>query len=326
MTDYIPRLREVLVAAAAREQAGVWHRPWVSPRRLVPVLATAAVVAAVTATVLLVELPRDETPAQPAPAAAALAYRVSPAAAAQASADILRERIAAAGITGATVTVDGDRIGVGPDSAEPEQVAALTVPGKLGIYDWEASVLGPDGRPAPADDGVTGGAGVGVDGAVSRDEAARRAAKADSPGAHIVRAEGAATGRWYALDDSAAIGNADIASARALRDPATGEPIVTFDFDARGQSAFSALTREIARRGADGARPGENALEAAQHLVFVLDNHIVSAPFIDFQQTPDGIDGREGAQIQGDLSSERARQLAAILDTGPLPATLEPTG
>jgi preprotein translocase subunit SecD len=330
MTDYIPRLREELVAAATRQQAGLRHRPRLRPQRLVPVLATAAIVAAVIVAVLVVELPRDETPVAPAPAATALTYRVMPAAgtdsaaAAQESADVLRERFAAAGIRVATVTVDGDRIGIDAGGAAPDAVAALTVPGELRIFDWEASVLGPEGRPAPRNDGVTGGQNAGSGGAVSRDEAARRVAKADSPGARIVRAEGVAAGRWYALDVSFAIDNADIASARAQRDPATGEPIVAFDLDAHGQGMFSALTREVARRGSDGALPGQSSIAAAQHFAIVLDDRIVSMPFIDFQRAPDGIDGSNGAQISGGFTPDSARMTAAILDAGPLPATLEP--
>ena len=65
-------------------------------------------------------------------------------------------------------------------------------------------------------------------------------------------------------------------------------------------------------------------MEAVQHIAIVLDDRIASVPFIDFQETPDGIDGAAGVQIQGGLTSERTRQIAAILDSGPLPATLEP--
>lgn len=331
MSDYIPRLREELVAAATRERAGLRHRPRLRPQRLVPVLAAAAVVAAVIAALLVVELPRDETPVAPAPAAAALTYRVTPvagtdaAAAARETADVLRGRFAAAGIRGAAVTVDGDRITVDPGSAAPGEIAALAVPGELRIFDWEASVLGPGGRPEPGDSGVTGGQHAGTGGAVSRAEAARRAARADRPGARIMRA-GAAAGGWYALDVRFAIDNADIASARAQRDPATGEPIVAFDFDAPGQRMFSRLTREVARRGADGALPGQDPIAASQHIAIALDDRIVSTPFINFRVVPDGIDGRRGAQLSGGFTPEGARQTAAILATGPLPATLEPAG
>ena len=370
MSEYIPRLREQLVAAAAREQAGQRHRPRVRPRRVAVAFAAAAVLVVAVVAAVSIELPTDETPVAPVPAEAALAYRVMPVpgtdanAAAEASADVLRDRIAAAGIRGATVTVDGDRVGVDVDGAARGQVAALAVPGKLEIYDWEASVLGRDGRPAPADDGTTGGQDAGRGAAVSEYEAVRRAAKADRTagppaywlvdtaqrlvldgpawsrdalagrgdvlevpgGVRVVRAEGvpAAADRWYALADGAALGNADVADARAGVDPATGEPIVTFDLTTRGQSAFSAVTREIARRGQATAVPGEDPMRAAQHLAIVLDDQIASVPFINYREAPDGIDGKGGAQIQGGLTSQRTRQIATILDSGPMPATLEP--
>ena len=81
-----------------------------------------------------------------------------------------------------------------------------------------------------------------------------------------------------------------------------------------------------ANRGADSLRPGENKMEAFQHLAIVFDGTIESLPFIDFQQAPDGIDGRAGVQIQGELTLDRVRQIAAMLSSGPLPATLEPAG
>jgi SecD/SecF fusion protein len=65
-------------------------------------------------------------------------------------------------------------------------------------------------------------------------------------------------------------------------------------------------------------------MQALQHIAIVLDDRIASVPFIDFRQVPDGIDGREGAQIQGGLTPERTRQIAAILNSGPMPATLAP--
>jgi SecD/SecF fusion protein len=47
----------------------------------------------------------------------------------------------------------------------------------LRFYDWEANVIGPDGRPAPADPKVTGGVNAGRAGAITRYEAVLRAAK-----------------------------------------------------------------------------------------------------------------------------------------------------
>jgi SecD/SecF fusion protein len=281
---------------------------------------------------------------------------------------VLRTRIAAAGIDGARVSVAGDRVGIDAAGADIGTVAALAVPGKLGIYDWEASVLGPDGRPAPGDEAVTGGLGAGQAAAVSQYEAVRRAAKAqggDGPprlwlvddtarkviagpqwtrdaltdggsvpegarvvevpgGVRVVGAGAATAGGWYAIDDSAAIGNAGISRARAATDPGTGDPVVAFDFTSQGRSMFEALTREVAHRGQRLAVPGEDPMRAVQHLAIVLDDRLVSVPFIDFQEVPDGIDGTGGAQIQGGLSGRRAKQIATILNTGPMPVTLEP--
>jgi SecD/SecF fusion protein len=65
-------------------------------------------------------------------------------------------------------------------------------------------------------------------------------------------------------------------------------------------------------------------LAGLQHLAIVVDDQIVSVPYINFHISPDGIDGAEGTQIAGDLTPETARELAAILNSGPLPAPLQP--
>jgi preprotein translocase subunit SecD len=141
-------------------------------------------------------------------------------------------------------------------------------------------------------------------------------------GVRVVRAEGGSG--WYAIDDSAALGNAEVAAAHATSDPGNGEPAVALDFTSQGQTAFEALTREVAHRGQAVTRPGEDPMRALQHLAIVLDDELAAVPFIDHRQAPDGIDGSRGAQIQGGMTPESARQIATILDTGPMPATLMP--
>ena len=371
MSEYIPRLREELVSAAGRELAGQRRHLPVRPRRVALVLATAAAIAvAVVLAVSTIEPANDEQPADALPAGTALAYRVTPlsggdaAAAAERSAAVLRARIAAAGIDGATVAVAGDQVGVDVGGAEVGAVAALAVPGELGIYDWEASVLGPDGRPAPGDEDVTGGQGAGQQATVSQYEAVARAAKADGGpgpasfwlvddaarevlagpqptrdgltvtgggrvvevpgGVRVVRAPGPAPGRWYAIGGGAALGNADIARALAVRDPVVDEPAVALDLTARGQTTFESLTREVAHRGQAASLPGEDPMRANQHIAIVLDDQLFAVPFIDFRHAPDGIDGASGAHIMGGLTTERAKQIATILNTGAMPATLAP--
>jgi preprotein translocase subunit SecD len=56
----------------------------------------------------------------------------------------------------------------------------------------------------------------------------------------------------------------------------------------------------------------------------VIDDRIVSAPFVDYRQVPNGMNGSNGGQIQGGLTDQTAHQTAALLSAGPLPAELSP--
>lgn len=108
----------------------------------------------------------------------------------------------------------------------------------------------------------------------------------------------------------------------------TGEPIVTFEFTAGGLKTWQQVTRVIADRGrrSVGVVPGGSPADANQHFAIVVDDQIVSVPYIDFRQNPDGIDGRAGSQIQGGFTIASARQLASVLNAGPLPVALERVG
>jgi preprotein translocase subunit SecD len=186
-------------------------------------------------------------------------------------------------------------------------VTALVQSGRLAIYDWERSLLGPpDLEPELIQ-------------AVTKTEAEERAA--GRPGGRIVRDEGS-TDRWFALGGEPALTNEDVARAHATVDQSTQEPTVGIQFTPRGQATFETLTRTLARRGSARTADGVSAIEAVQHLVLVLDEQIVARPFIDFRHAPDGLDGSSGAQIQGGLTPETARRIAAILSAGPLPAAL----
>ena len=63
-----------------------------------------------------------------------------------------------------------------------------------------------------------------------------------------------------------------------------------------------------------------------RYLALVVDDQIVSVPHVDFRKAPNGIDGSAGVQIQGGLTPETARQLAALLSAGPLAADLQRAG
>ena len=317
-SDYIDRLRHELLRAGASTQPA--RRRPARFRRALPTLVTAGAVAAVAAALMLT-WPAVGPDQQPAEQGADVTYRVEPAGAAETTAEVMRQRLDDAGVADASVAVAGDSLTVTAPPAASEAVAALTAPGRVGFYDWERSVLGPGGRPAPADPDTTGGEDAGRGAAVTRAEAEARAAAA--PDGRVVRSEDGEG--WFALGGAPALTEADIARAEPSVDPAIDEPIVVTDFTPRGQAAFSELTRDVARRGARLAEPGAG-LEANHHLAIVVDGRIVSVPFISFRDVPDGIDGARGAQIVSNLTEESARWMASVIDSGPLPGTLTSGG
>lgn len=130
--------------------------------------------------------------------------------------------------------------------------------------------------------------------------------------------------RWYVLADNVALRGTDIKNPEQNYDQGpggTGQPIVTFDFTDQGRKTWKEITREIARRGASQAFGNTQA--AAQHFAIVLDNELISVPYIDFVQNPNGIDASNGSQITGGFTIESAQQLSNLLKTGALPVKLE---
>src|SRR4051812_9504891 len=128
---------------------------------------------------------------------------------------------------------------------------------------------------------------------------------------------------WWVLRDQPALGGTDIKNPEQSFDQQSGnQPIVNFDLTGKGRKAFQDITREIAQRGADNAPPAANPTAASQHFAIVLDNELVSAPFINYRELPDGIDG-PSAQISGGFTITSAQDLAKILKIGALPIRLE---
>jgi SecD/SecF fusion protein len=129
---------------------------------------------------------------------------------------------------------------------------------------------------------------------------------------------------WYAIKDRPALSGTDITNPEQNFDPQTNEPIVTFGFTDTGRQEFQDVTRAIAQRGAANYLPssGIPADQASGHFAIVLDNQAVSRPIINFQENPDGIDGRNGAQISG-LQVNEAQDLSKLLRIGALPINLK---
>jgi SecD/SecF fusion protein len=131
---------------------------------------------------------------------------------------------------------------------------------------------------------------------------------------------------WFALKDDPALSGSEITEPKQEYAQGSGEPNVSFKFTSDGQKAFQQVTREIALRGQAQAIPGAEAAALSGHFAVILDNEVQSRPIINFQENPDGIDGRQGAQISGGFSGEhgleQAQELATTLQIGALPIDL----
>jgi SecD/SecF fusion protein len=157
------------------------------------------------------------------------------------------------------------------------------------------------------------------------------------PGTVVVQAQqagstglttGKGTDQYYVLRDNVALKGTDIKNPEQNFDQGpggSGQPIVTFDFTDRGRKIWQDVTRKIAQRGQEALNPalGVTADAARQHFAIVLDNRLISVPYIDFQQNPDGIDARNGSQIEGGFTIGSAQELANLLKTGALPVRLQ---
>ena len=273
------------------------------------------------------------------------------------------------------------------DAKQAEEQVGTTA--QLYFYDWEANVLGKDGKPAPDADAVTGGQRAGSPGAASLSyyDAVRTAStfpprkdesnttnglwygvdskaktvlcgpqesKSDVKdicdnagkkpdefvevprGYIIVQAEfddsdkvasRAAQNAYFILRDVPALnGGKDIRDPKQDFDTSPGGrggPIVTFSFSDEGKNKWQEVTRTIAQRGAARLGLGTDSGSVAGHFAIVLDNRLISVPIIDPVDNPDGIDGTNGSQIQGNFTVKSAQRLANLIKTGALPLRLE---
>jgi SecD/SecF fusion protein len=129
---------------------------------------------------------------------------------------------------------------------------------------------------------------------------------------------------YYVLEDDSELSGSDIRNPEQNFDPNTQEPIVTMDFTDDGRRRFANVTKRIAERGASQIRPpGQPADSAFQRFAIALDDQIVSLATIDFEENPEGIDGRTGAQINGIGSIQDTQDLAESLRIGALPINLK---
>jgi SecD/SecF fusion protein len=134
---------------------------------------------------------------------------------------------------------------------------------------------------------------------------------------------------WFALNDEYALSGREITEPKQEYSQGSNEPNVSFKFTDSGRENFQNVTRQIAQRGqaqAIGPASAETAQALSGHFAVILDNEVQSRPIINFSENPDGIDGRQGAQISGGFNGEHgletAQELATTLQIGALPIDL----
>ncbi|HYR28983.1 MAG TPA: protein translocase subunit SecD, partial [Thermoanaerobaculia bacterium] len=103
---------------------------------------------------------------------------------------------------------------------------------------------------------------------------------------------------FYAVSKTIPVSGRDLKNARVQKGQ-VGEPVINFSLTPDGAPKFGALTGgNIGRR-----------------LAIVLDNKVVSAPTINSQINDEGV-------IEGQFTQQQAADLALVLRSGALPATL----
>jgi SecD/SecF fusion protein len=123
---------------------------------------------------------------------------------------------------------------------------------------------------------------------------------------------------WYVFQNEPGLTGKDITEARStIQTGGLGsrQRIVTLGFTSEGRKKFADITRDLANQG---RLAGE-----LRTFAIILDGQLVSNPSIDYNRYPTGIDGRGGAEIQGDFSQSEADTLAKQINSGALPITLE---
>ncbi len=104
--------------------------------------------------------------------------------------------------------------------------------------------------------------------------------------------------QYYAVTKTVPVSGRDLKTARVQKGR-LGEPVIGFSLTPDGAPKFGALT---------GANVGKR-------LAIVLDNRVVSAPVINSQINDQGV-------IEGSFTTQQAADLALILRSGSLPASL----
>ena len=132
--------------------------------------------------------------------------------------------------------------------------------------------------------------------------------------------------RFYVIEDDSELSGTDITNPEASTDQ-NGAPVVTMDFTDEGREAFARVTKRIAERGSKIILPPgatvEQRQQTFQQFAITLDDQIISLATIDYTELPEGIDGKQGAQIENVGDFDAVNDLAESLRIGALPIELK---
>jgi SecD/SecF fusion protein len=129
---------------------------------------------------------------------------------------------------------------------------------------------------------------------------------------------------YFVLEDDSELNGTQITNPKLGTNSQTGAPNVTMNFTGKGRAAFARTTKAIAERGRSQLSvPGQPDQNRFQRFAITLDNQIISLATIDFNENPNGIDGRTGAEIDNIGSYQETSDLAQNLRIGALPINLK---
>jgi SecD/SecF fusion protein len=154
-------------------------------------------------------------------------------------------------------------------------------------------------------------------------------------GTVIVQAPGTTTNpspdAFYILNDDFALSGKEVKNPQQSFTQGSGQPDVTFGFSNRGNKIWLQTTKDIVNRARNSSiacqLAPENSQqlvnECAQHFAVVLDGQLITVPYIDYKQNPNGIDSSiGGSEISGSFTITSAQNLANELRSGALPLQL----
>jgi SecD/SecF fusion protein len=109
--------------------------------------------------------------------------------------------------------------------------------------------------------------------------------------------------RWFVIKDDVAIHGSQIRNPRHAKDQISGRPVIFFFFSDAGRALFRQLTQALAARGSQSSlnQAQDDPALHNQHFAVVYENKIVTTPFVDFRQSPDGLDPSAGTQLSARL-------------------------